>query len=100
MSRISRDTREALNSIMGYLTLAGEEDNVDQRRAYVKGSQDQVRYLLSVLNDVIDLSAMEMAPCRLKANPLNSMGSSAALSRSLVRKRSAARLNLPWKQTA
>lgn len=69
MSRISRDTREALNSIMGYLTLAGEEDNVDQRRAYVKGSQDQVRYLLSVLNDVIDLSAMENGTLSLKSEP-------------------------------
>jgi signal transduction histidine kinase len=69
MSRISRDMREALNSIMGYLTLAGEEENPDQRKAYVEDSQEQVRYLLSALNDVIDLSAMENGTMTLRNDP-------------------------------
>jgi signal transduction histidine kinase/ActR/RegA family two-component response regulator len=69
MSRISRDMREALNSIMGYLTLAGAEENTEQRREYVQGSQEQVRYLLSVLNDVIDLSAMENGTMALRNEP-------------------------------
>ncbi|MCH3950685.1 MAG: response regulator [Acidaminococcus sp.] len=69
MARISRDTKEALNSIMGYLTLAGEEENVDQRKGYVRDCQEQVRYLLNVLGDVIDLSAMENGTLALQKEP-------------------------------
>lgn len=59
MAHISKDTREALHSIMGYLTLAEDEASQETRKEYVRESQEQVRYLLGVLNDVIDLSAME-----------------------------------------
>lgn len=69
MARISRDTKEALNSIMGYLTLAGEEENADQRMNYVRESQDEVRYLLDVLGDVIDLSAMKHGTLTLQKEP-------------------------------
>ena len=59
MARINQDTREALEAIMGSLTLAEGEVNGEQRREFVKQGQEQVRYLLGLLEDITNLSAME-----------------------------------------
>lgn len=59
LNRISQDTREALRDIMGNLTLTEGEVDPDRRKEYMEQSQGEVRYLMSMIEDVKELSDME-----------------------------------------
>lgn len=59
LNRISQDTREALRDIMGNLTLTEGEVDPDRRKEYMEQSQSEVRYLMSMIEDVKELSDME-----------------------------------------
>ncbi|WP_278675206.1 HAMP domain-containing sensor histidine kinase [Acidaminococcus fermentans] len=59
LNRFSQDTREALRDIMGNLTLTRDEVDPARRKEYMDESQQEVRYLMAMIEDVKELSDIE-----------------------------------------
>ncbi|MDD3336205.1 MAG: response regulator [Eubacteriales bacterium] len=60
MSRMSHEIRTPLNAIVGYLDIAQSEQNDKDKVAHcLEQSKVASRHLLSVINDVLDISSIE-----------------------------------------
>lgn len=59
LNRFSQDTREALRDIMGNLTLTKDEVDPQRRKEYMDESQQEVHYLMAMIEDVKELSDIE-----------------------------------------
>lgn len=60
MSRMSHEIRTPLNAIIGYLEIAHDErENYEKVDNCIEKSQTASRHLLSIINDVLDISAIE-----------------------------------------
>lgn len=59
LNRFSQDTREALRDIMGNLTLTKDEVDPQRRKEYMDESQEEVHYLMAMIEDVKELSDIE-----------------------------------------
>ena len=58
LSRVSHEMRTPLNAIIGFLSLS-RESSPDQSQTYLSNSEVAAKHLLSVINDVLDMSAIE-----------------------------------------
>ena len=60
LSNMSHDIRTPMNAIIGFTTLMGKEaDNPEKVREYTKKISSAGDYLLSLINDVLDMSKIE-----------------------------------------
>ena len=60
LSNMSHDIRTPMNAIVGYITLISKEaDQPDKVREYTRKISDASDYLLSLINDVLDMSKIE-----------------------------------------
>lgn len=70
-SRMSHEIRTPLNAVMGYLTLAENEDDAVKKEAQLEKSHIAAQNLLGIVNDVLDLSAVENNRMKLAHDPFS-----------------------------
>ncbi len=68
LANMSHELRTPLNAIIGYAELLEEDCDVEEMRADLRRIQRSGRYLLDLINDVLDLSKVESG--RLEVEPI------------------------------
>jgi signal transduction histidine kinase/CheY-like chemotaxis protein len=58
-ARMSHEIRTPLNAVLGYMAIAKEEKDKSRWAEYLKKSETAAKSLLAIVNDVLDLSAIE-----------------------------------------
>lgn len=71
LSRMSHDIRTPINGILGMTYLAKEQDNPPKTKEYLDNIDTSSRFLLGLINDVLDMSHMENQQIELKLEPYN-----------------------------
>lgn len=71
LNRFSQDTREALRDIMGNLSLTREEMDPGRRKDYLDESQQEARYLMTMIEDVKELSDIENGTLEIRSEEFN-----------------------------
>ncbi|NLD19782.1 MAG: PAS domain-containing protein [Clostridiales bacterium] len=59
LSRMSHDMRTPMNAILGMTALAKEEDNPPRTIEYLENINESSKFLLGLINDILDLSKIE-----------------------------------------
>jgi signal transduction histidine kinase len=59
LSNISHDMRTPLNSIIGFLSLARDVEDAEEKNLYLDKISISAKYLLGLINDTLDLSKLE-----------------------------------------
>ncbi len=66
LSNMSHDIRTPMNAIVGYTTLAkGSDVTMDEMRGYLDKIEGSSRHLLSLINDVLEMSRIESGKLEL-----------------------------------
>ena len=72
LSRMSHEIRTPMNGIIGMLTLARQsKQDAKQEIYYLQQAEDISKYLLSLINEVLDMSRMEAGKLELESKPFN-----------------------------
>ncbi len=72
LSNMSHDIRTPMNAIIGFATLAETHaDEPDQVQDYLKKIMSASNHLLSLINDILDMSRIEGGKIRLEETPCN-----------------------------
>lgn len=72
LSRMSQEIRTPLNAILGFANLASEHlDEPARVQDYLQKTQTAGRLLLRIINDVLDMAAIEQGKLRLAAEPFS-----------------------------
>lgn len=67
LANMSHDIRTPMNSILGFAELLSEEKLMEKHRMqYVEQIRKSSKYLLSILNDIIDISTLEAKQLKLR----------------------------------
>lgn len=69
LSNMSHDIRTPMNAITGYTALALKEDVPDSTRAYLEKIDTSGKQLLSLINDILDMSHIESGKMELDPAP-------------------------------
>ena len=69
LSNMSHDIRTPMNAIIGYTALAKREDIPDKVRDYLDKIDVSGTYLLSLINDILDMSRIESGKVELETAP-------------------------------
>ena len=69
LSRMSHDIRTPLNSIIGSVNLATEEHNPPETQELLTAINVSSKYLLGLINDILDLSKIESGKIELNEEP-------------------------------
>ena|GEM_PF-793672 len=69
LSRMSHDIRTPLNGIIGMAHLASEEKNPPATDAYLKKINTSSKFLLGLVNDILDMSKAESGKVELHPEP-------------------------------
>ena len=70
LSNMSHDVRTPLNAVQGYTALALEEENIPENiRGYLEKIDVSSKHLLSLINDILDMSRIESGKVELRAEP-------------------------------
>ncbi len=56
---MSHDIRTPLNAVIGLSELGRESDSMEEMRAYYRQIESSGKYLLAIINDVLDMSKIE-----------------------------------------
>jgi len=59
LASMSHEIRTPMNSVLGMTNLALLTDNENERREYLETVKDSAEYLLTLINDILDLSKIE-----------------------------------------
>lgn len=66
LSRISHEIRTPLNAIIGYISIARQADSDKEKIEHcLENSEIASRHLLSILNDVLDMSSIERGKLKI-----------------------------------
>lgn len=68
-SRMSHEMRTPLNAVLGYLRMGREAQEDGRQEEYLRKSELAARTLLSIVNDVLDLSAIENGKMSVSSIP-------------------------------
>ena len=72
LSNMSHDIRTPMNAIVGFTTLAGSRiDQPEKVREYLDKIQSSSTHLLSLINDILDMSHIESGKVSLDEQPCN-----------------------------
>lgn len=71
LANMSHEIRTPLNAIMGFSELLGDQIKEGKPRAYLSTIISSGKILLSLINDIIDLSRVEAGRLELHYNPVN-----------------------------
>ena len=72
LSNMSHDIRTPMNAIVGFTTLAGSRiDQPEKVREYLDKIQSSSTHLLSLINDILDMSRIESGKVSLDEQPCN-----------------------------
>ncbi|MBQ7669688.1 MAG: amino acid permease [Clostridia bacterium] len=70
LSNMSHDIRTPMNAVIGYTALASKVDDVpDEVRDYLSKIDSSSRHLLSLINDILDMSRIENGKMSLELEP-------------------------------
>ena len=70
LSNMSHDIRTPMNAVTGYTALALKEDNLpDNIREYLEKIDHSSKHLLSLINDILDMSRIESGKVELNTAP-------------------------------
>jgi signal transduction histidine kinase/AmiR/NasT family two-component response regulator len=69
LSRMSHDIRTPLNVVIGSTVLAHREDNPPETQGYLENIDRRGRFLLSLVNDILDLNKVESGKMELYPVP-------------------------------
>ncbi len=70
LSNMSHDIRTPMNAIIGYITLAEQEDkDLPEVLSYLSKIKNSSRYLLALINDVLEMSRIESGRMDLEPVP-------------------------------
>ena len=70
LSRISHELRTPLNAIIGFMELAKDADE-EKVRDYLANSEIAAKQLLSIINDVLDMSSIEAGKLKIAQVPFD-----------------------------
>ena len=72
LSNMSHDIRTPMNAIIGFTTIAASHiDNKDQVRDCLQKVLSSSNHLLSLINDILDMSRIESGKVQIKEQPCN-----------------------------
>ncbi len=72
MSRMSHEIRTPLNAVIGYMTIAKlETSSILKIRDCIDKSEIAAKHLLSIINDVLDMSSIENGKMKLAYEPFD-----------------------------
>lgn len=72
LSRMSHEIRTPMNGIIGMLSLAQKQCNEDEQVVeYLGKAENLSHYLLSIINDILDLSRIEAGKLELEEKPMD-----------------------------
>lgn len=70
LSRMSHDIRTPMNAIIGLTQLAYDEENLPIVKDYLHKIGTSSKFLLGLINDILDMSKIENGDLKLKLDPL------------------------------
>lgn len=70
LSRMSHDIRTPMNAIIGLTHLAQKEDDIETVRNYLAKISASSKFLLGLINDILDMSKIENGNLTLNPEPL------------------------------
>lgn len=73
LSKMSHEIRTPMNGIIGMLSLAENQCKDDKVMQYLVKADELSQYLLSIMNDVLDLSRIEAGKLELEQKPFDIM---------------------------
>jgi len=71
LANISHEIRTPMNSIIGFSELAMDDDISDRTRDYLQKIRNNAEWLLSIINDTLDLSNIESGKLELEKVPFD-----------------------------
>ena len=71
LAKMSHEIRTPMNSIMGFSELASSCDSIDKIQDYLKKITDNSKWLLHIVNDILDVSKIEAGKMELDNIPFN-----------------------------
>ena len=72
LHNISHEIRTPMNAIMGFSSLLGVPDfDTETQASFIKAIQDGSNQLLSIINDIVDISSIEANILKKKISPVN-----------------------------
>ena len=71
LANMSHEIRTPMNSIMGYAELAMDKDVTPQIKEYLGKITDNTRWLLHIINDILDISKIESGKMELENVPFD-----------------------------
>ena len=72
LSRMSHEIRTPLNAIIGYITLARMPDTTKENmQHYLQSSETASHHLLQIINDILDISAIESGRFQIASEPFH-----------------------------
>ena len=72
LNNMSHDIRTPMNAIIGFTSLAASHmDNQDKVKEYLSKISTSSEHLLSLINDILDMSRIESGKVKINENPLH-----------------------------
>lgn len=71
LSNMSHEIRTPMNGILGMLTLARTQIQNPSAMTYIDKAEELSKYLLSVINDILDMSRIEAGKLQLEEKPFS-----------------------------
>ncbi|MCL2044565.1 MAG: transporter substrate-binding domain-containing protein, partial [Treponema sp.] len=71
LATMSHEIRTPMNSIMGFAELATDSESVSETRDYLGKITDSTKWLLHIINDILDISKIESGKMELEKVPFD-----------------------------
>ncbi|MDR3000753.1 MAG: transporter substrate-binding domain-containing protein [Fibromonadaceae bacterium] len=71
LATMSHEIRTPMNSIMGFAELAIDSNSVLQVKGYLEKITDNTKWLLHIINDILDISKIESGKMELEKTPFD-----------------------------